>query len=909
MYSDQLGNYQFQIQGINTPLFLVSVKGKMAISTFYSFEVIFLASNVNEEFFNGNPNLVHGTPVSFFQSTASIVLPIKDANGNAVSITGVINECVQSDQYFISTDWQNEISPVSGPIIYSQYTVTLVPQAQILLGSVNTQVFVSATLVEIIEQVLNQDFVNFHFSLGELPDTGFPNNQLTTTRYPFIFQYQETDANFLMRLMERAGLIFYFDFSQAAENTYDSGFSMPQEVLMITTQTKASEKGDINSGLVANPIVDRLAYYCLQINGGTAPNVSTSVTDGGLFWSAQVKTKCMPESITYWSYNYNQALSINYPNLSPLPAPTPTGPQITSAVIKNTPNSPSGFNPIQVVEGGPVSASAAPTSFNPLNNQQQNIWTNLELQPALVQSYATLIASIYTWQSAVYTFYTSGAYSILPGYTHYLDFTDNNIFGKRWLNASGRYTVISVDYDISLWQSTFSLLNFQPAGYMADHAECRVNAIPGNINYFAPIQTPKPKISGVIPAIVGGDKGTAYTQLDDNGCYVIYIPIASYLENSPLQIKGVVKAENNASATQGTNFPLVQDAQILLAFQDGDPDCPIIVGTVSTTANPALVTAKNQDTCVQYFATQGSPDTNNTTPPTPPLPQNSTVTSLTINNQRPINWNFGNLINTYKGAKGEQAATFTYPDGSQLTYTTAQISQYLQSDFDTFNAGNTNNVTIGNTANLYNGKNCTETLGDMITITKGDNKNYNYGKDYNETWSSSTTICHENSSTITYGDDSTTTHGSYINVSYGGMIDTSHGDMKSTSYGDMWDTSYGNSYSETYGDSVTYCYGTDIYYKHGNSSNYIYGSQFNLNVGPMFNLMIAPQMNITFGVDTRITMSAAIDINLLRLETSAASIISGATQLANFATIMRNCGVSTVNTALYTVQAGLILLD
>ena len=48
----------------------------------------------------------------------------------------------------------------------------------------------------------------------------------------------------------------------------------------------------------------------------------------------------------------------------------------------------------------------------------------------------------------------------------------------------------------------------------------------------------------------------------------------------------------------GMHFPLHKDAEVLLTFIDGDPDRPVIAGTVPNPNNPSLLTDKNQTQAV-----------------------------------------------------------------------------------------------------------------------------------------------------------------------------------------------------------------------------------------------------------------------------------------------------------------------
>ncbi len=82
------------------------------------------------------------------------------------------------------------------------YSVSIVPWFWFLKNRINSRVYQNETLEEIFTKVCEiYDFANFSFSLTE-----------ELQKIPYCVQYEESDFNFLSRLMEKLGLFYYFSY-------------------------------------------------------------------------------------------------------------------------------------------------------------------------------------------------------------------------------------------------------------------------------------------------------------------------------------------------------------------------------------------------------------------------------------------------------------------------------------------------------------------------------------------------------------------------------------------------------------------------------------------------------------------------------------------------------------------------
>lgn len=127
----------------------------------------------------------------------------------------------------------------------------------------------------------------------------------------------------------------------------------------------------------------------------------------------------------------------------------------------------------------------------------------------------------------------------------------------------------------------------------------RFHAIPATRNYRPPLVTPRPQIHGVVHAVVQTDTvGTVsqYAQLDDDGRYLIKFRFdPSAASDGQAASCRVRLMQSSAGPGYGTHFPLRPGVEVLVAFIDGNPDRPIIVGAAPNPITPSPVGASTSN--------------------------------------------------------------------------------------------------------------------------------------------------------------------------------------------------------------------------------------------------------------------------------------------------------------------------
>ncbi len=137
-------------------------------------------------------------------------------------------------------------------------------------------------------------------------------------------------------------------------------------------------------------------------------------------------------------------------------------------------------------------------------------------------------------------------------------------------------------------------------GGPADKANTYENtfkAIPAEVRFRPPRVTPRPRIHGLATGTVAlGSAGTigGKAQIDGEGRYLVQIHFDTVTHTGEDKPSHRIRmSQPFAGPNHGFHFPLRPGAEVVLAFVDGDPDRPIIVGSVPNATAPSASTSKN----------------------------------------------------------------------------------------------------------------------------------------------------------------------------------------------------------------------------------------------------------------------------------------------------------------------------
>ncbi|MBI4952526.1 MAG: type VI secretion system tip protein VgrG [Myxococcales bacterium] len=124
----------------------------------------------------------------------------------------------------------------------------------------------------------------------------------------------------------------------------------------------------------------------------------------------------------------------------------------------------------------------------------------------------------------------------------------------------------------------------------------RFRAIDAGLRYRPPRVTLRPRIPGLLTGIVeqAPDLPPAeYARIDDDGRYTVKFLYDTVAPGTRKASRPVRMLQPHAGTGYGMHFPLKPGVEVALAFVDGDPDRPMIVGAVPNPETPSPVTAAN----------------------------------------------------------------------------------------------------------------------------------------------------------------------------------------------------------------------------------------------------------------------------------------------------------------------------
>lgn len=119
-------------------------------------------------------------------------------------------------------------------------------------------------------------------------------------------------------------------------------------------------------------------------------------------------------------------------------------------------------------------------------------------------------------------------------------------------------------------------------------------AIPAEIQYRPERKTSKPRFYGTMNATVDASGDGEYAEIDDEGRYKVILPFDRSENSGGSASRWIRMTQPYAGANYGMHFPLHKGTEVILTFMDGDPDRPIIAGSVPNPDTMSPVAGGNQ---------------------------------------------------------------------------------------------------------------------------------------------------------------------------------------------------------------------------------------------------------------------------------------------------------------------------
>lgn len=371
-------------------------------------------------------------------------------------------------------------------------TFEIRPALQKLAYSIQCRVFQKQTLKEIITEVLKAN----NYPIDRVT---FKSTALESTP-EFVVQYNESDLNFISRLLERAGVAYYFK---------DDG---SQTTLLVTDDNAVAPKLD--------------AYPKLRFlpRGGMVEEANDAVYD------LVKKMSGVTGNVSRKAYGYQNPDS-NLQAEKKVANGTGTDYQYTS----------------EAFDMDTVTARAAGVAA-----------VNLCASERLGG-----VCSCYMIQA-----------------------------GMRITIDAGTVTAFSGEFFLVRLKHSYSHAESASGAGKGSNYEIQFEAVSGAVPFRPQQSTERPKVSGVIPAHTGGED-PSYAYLDDAGRYRVKFPFDKRVADNNCLSLPVRLSQPYSGADYGMHFPLHKGTELLIAFEEGDIDRPVAVGTVPNPVNPAPTTSTN----------------------------------------------------------------------------------------------------------------------------------------------------------------------------------------------------------------------------------------------------------------------------------------------------------------------------
>jgi len=119
-------------------------------------------------------------------------------------------------------------------------------------------------------------------------------------------------------------------------------------------------------------------------------------------------------------------------------------------------------------------------------------------------------------------------------------------------------------------------------------------AIPASVQFRAELATERPKIAGTLNAKVDAAGSGQYAEVDSQGRYKIILPFDMSGRKDGHASAWVRMAQPYAGAGFGMHMPLHKGCEVLVSFEGGDPDRPVIASAVPNPETASPVTDQNQ---------------------------------------------------------------------------------------------------------------------------------------------------------------------------------------------------------------------------------------------------------------------------------------------------------------------------
>lgn len=497
-------------------LVIAKMSGREGLSQLFRFELELLAEASTAVSFD-----------SLLGKQASISVDSGDSSPRWIS--GLVTEFSQGAQVAA-----NQSSPG-----LCRYRMVIEPGLCVLGLCNNSRIFQSRSALQVIQTILKINKINNTVKVSKTPPTR-----------NYIVQFNESDLDFICRLMEEEGLVFLFEFSSGKDE------------LIITDNLSSAAVSSANAFSLAYmpqhpPATEQAPIIVEWLKSQKIVSLSSTLTD----YQFEQATKLVQGT------GKQQSSSLNAGKISH----SLTAGNLSKAILGRYPGMPAHFV----------------DSINADGNENSSGLSSL---PDLANRYALLditraTAEAITCEALAYSasIQAGSKFSLT---THF--------------NGNGDYLVISTRLEFD--QTSNLLPGLAGDGITPFVCRNKIKCIPSTAQWVPPLATPRPRIDGLLTATVmagsdsknssGGSSGDNSKQdpilTDKYGRIKVTFPWATQASSSDGMMTNscwIRYCQPWAGSVWGF-ISLPRDGQeVLIAFEQGDPDRPIAIGSVYNSTN------------------------------------------------------------------------------------------------------------------------------------------------------------------------------------------------------------------------------------------------------------------------------------------------------------------------------------
>ena len=167
-----------------------------------------------------------------------------------------------------------------------------------------------------------------------------------------------------------------------------------------------------------------------------------------------------------------------------------------------------------------------------------------------------------------------------------------------------KYLITSLEHRVG--RPVLSAAEIASGASVKDEAEqryaARFTAISLDVAFRPEKRTPWPRVRGVMHGHIDADSSGDYAMIDAQGRYRVRLPFDLAGGTGSKASQWIRMAQPYSGAGYGQHFPLHKGVEVLISYVDGDPDRPVITGSVPNPQSATPSTGSNATQSVTQTA-------------------------------------------------------------------------------------------------------------------------------------------------------------------------------------------------------------------------------------------------------------------------------------------------------------------